>query len=283
MPCRTPSSRASSARQTSPPCSPAAPLASRSSTSSVRRFRSPLVATNCSHCHATGTQPFGPLTLLTRPPVLIPRPETEDWALRLAHRLAPNASQPITLLDLCTGSACIPLLLCAVWPRHSVRAYGVDVSPDAIQLARDNAALCGLSGAYEPLLADIRDPAFLVASGPSPPFDVITSNPPYIPRREYDQLSPSVKNYEDARALLGDPDPGHEGGRGLTFYRSIAKLIACDGVLSDTGVVAVEVGHDQAREVEQILQREGRLPHTEIWKDPWDVERVVFASRHSRA
>ncbi|KAF8894033.1 S-adenosyl-L-methionine-dependent methyltransferase, partial [Infundibulicybe gibba] len=63
-----------------------------------------------------GTQPFGPLNLLTRPPVLIPRPETEHWTHALADLISPSAQSPVTLLDLGTGSACIPLLLAHLWP-----------------------------------------------------------------------------------------------------------------------------------------------------------------------
>ncbi|KAA1474238.1 S-adenosyl-L-methionine-dependent methyltransferase [Dentipellis sp. KUC8613] len=91
-----------------------------------------------------GTQPFGPLHLRCRAPVLIPRPETEDWALRLSDAVAPSPSQPVRALDLCTGSGCIPLLLCARWPAGSVRAVAVDHSRAALQLAADNADACGV-------------------------------------------------------------------------------------------------------------------------------------------
>lgn len=158
-----------------------------------------------------------------------------------------------------------------------------DESPHASQGARNT---------FVPLLADMRDPAFVLklkTAGLCPPFDVITSNPPYIPRGEYENLPTSVRDYEDARALLGDPDVCSEmrqkgplqSGRGLTFYHHIAKLVAHNqgGLLAVNGVVAVEVGEGQAREVEAIFQREGNLSNTIIWKDPWDIERVVLASR----
>lgn len=240
-----------------------------------------------------GSQPFGPLNLLTRPPVLIPRPETEHWTMCLAERVTPSPTRPIRLLDLCTGSGCIPLLLCRLWPPGSVRAYGVDIAPEAIQLASDNTAICGFSessddpthqppfvrNTFRPILADIRDPAFLRTPGLCPPFQVLTSNPPYIPRREYDVLPPSVKDYEDRRALLGDPDSDSKDGDGLTFYRDIARLIATEGILAEDGVVAVEVGKGQARDVECILKDQAKLPKTTIWQDPWSVERVVVATR----
>lgn len=254
-----------------------------------------------------GTQPFGALTLLTRPPVLIPRPETEDWTIRLSRYVRPQPNKPVALLDLCTGSGCIALLLCKLWPPGTVRAWGIDVSQDAIDLAHENAKLCGMlptvsdessnasQGArntFRPLLADMRDPAFVAKlrnAGLRPSFDIVTSNPPYIPRDEYDNLPTSVKDYEDVRALLGDPasrpgarDEGpSQSGRGLTFYHHIARLVAPHqgGLLAKDGVVAVEVGEGQAREVESIFQEESNLTRTAVWKDPWDIERVVVASR----
>lgn len=256
-----------------------------------------------------GTQPFGPLNLLTRPPVLIPRPETEDWTIRLSRRVRPaKPDSPLTLLDLCTGSGCIALLLCKLWPPGTVRAWGIDISADAVQLARDNAKLCELEATlplppgesptasrsarntFEPLRADMRDPAFvhkLKSAGLCPPFNVITSNPPYIPRQEYENLPTSVRDYEDVRALLGDPESDGENkgpsqsSRGLTFYHDIARLVAgsSDSLLAKDGVLAVEVGKGQAREVESIFREEGNLTNTTVWKDPWDIERVVVASR----
>ncbi|KAF9231454.1 S-adenosyl-L-methionine-dependent methyltransferase [Melanogaster broomeanus] len=229
-----------------------------------------------------GTTPFGPLQLLTRPPTLIPRPETEDWTLRLANTVSPSSSRPISVLDLCTGSGCIPLLLCHLWPPGSTRAVGVDISPDAIQLATDNAARCkitahvtsNLRNSFIPVLGNLHDPDLIRSL--EPPFDVVTSNPPYIPKREYDELPHSVKDYEDPRALLGDP-PGSSDQDGLSFYRAIASFIARKGVLRNGAIVALEVGHGQAEAVQDILHHVAHLGNTEIWRDPWEKKRVVFA------
>jgi SAM-dependent methyltransferase len=86
-----------------------------------------------------GTQPFGHLDILTRPPVLIPRPETEHWTLRLAQSIRPSPQNPAHVLDLCTGTGCIPLLLCATWFPGSTSVVGIDTSLEALQLAQDNA------------------------------------------------------------------------------------------------------------------------------------------------
>ncbi|KAG1776928.1 S-adenosyl-L-methionine-dependent methyltransferase [Suillus placidus] len=230
-----------------------------------------------------GTTPFGPLDLLTRPPTLIPRPETEDWTLRLADMLTPTPVRPLTVLDLCTGTGCIPLLLCHLWPPGSTRAYGVDISQHAIRLAADNAARCNIpsfqpapysQNVFIPVLGDLRDPD--VFKRLLPPFDIITANPPYIPKREYDKLPVSVKNYEDPAALLGDP-PDSEEQDGLTFYRLISKILRQKGMLRDGSIVALEVGRAQADAVEGILQQSAGLRNTQVWKDPWNVKRVVLA------
>ena len=229
----------------------------------------------------TGNQPFGHIRILTRPPVLIPRPETEYWTMKLFDLVSPTPQSPISVLDLCTGTGCIPLLLCHLWPKGSVQAYGVDISPDAIELAKDNASHCHISmestrqqNYFIPSVADIRGPSFI--NSLNPPFDIVTSNPPYISRKEYELLPPCVKDYEDPRALLGDPD-GSLDQNGLSFYHTIARLIRNQGFLSANAIVALEVGEEQANAVEDIMRREGGMRKTDIWKDPWGKNRTVVA------
>ncbi|EPS97762.1 hypothetical protein FOMPIDRAFT_1052148 [Fomitopsis schrenkii] len=243
-----------------------------------------------------GSQPFGPLNLLTRPPVLIPRPETEDWTIRLSDHLLSRRNKPsISLLDLCTGSGCIPILLCHLLPAGTLRATGVDVSMAAVQLARDNTALCGIAeppvaparqdirnhrNTFLPLLGNIRDPAFAASCDLRPPYDVVTSNPPYITREDYDRLPSSVRDWEDPRALIGDPSgeiPPSREAQGLTFYHTIADLLVnpVTKLLKEDGLVVLEVGEGQAGAVADILERKARMKHIELWKDPWGTERVV--------
>ena len=243
------------------------------------------------------------------------------------------------MLDLCTGTGCIPILVCHL--RREIGgitiAYGVDISTDAISLARENASdqsltpssslACpgtqnsdleagagvevmdefgGRTGQYrgtvEPtgtnvagdarrstldvMGADILEEDFVqsVLSRMDPPFDVITSNPPYVPFDGYDQLPDCVKEWEDPKAILGDlPTPGYEDasetGRGLSFYRRIVEIVSVDGILGDNGVVALEVGDDQAEEVLEILKGCEKVSTTEVWKDPKGLSRVVVGYR----
>jgi release factor glutamine methyltransferase len=253
-----------------------------------------------------GTQPFGPLNLRVRPPTLIPRSETEEWTLRVAELLRPTRPKKTRILDLCTGTGCIPLLLCASWAPQPITALGVDISDDALALARENAEDCrvDLAGGLKDstidfLQANVLSESFAEtlrthrACGPAG-FDLITSNPPYIPLGEWRDLDTSVKEWEDPRALIGDPEdwPVHlqpeqaaEGQqqadrRGLAFYRALARLAAQPGILASGCPLVMEVGHDQAGEVDEILQGTGAqnraFTRIERWKDAWDVERVVI-------
>lgn len=131
--------------------------------------------------------------------------------------------------------------------------------------------------------------------------DLIVSNPPYIPRKEWDELDTSVRQFEDPLALVGDPadvpmdaprrhiassDIGTNDGKGLSFYRRIAQLLP--GLLSDTQAlqtkgwnnlprVAVEIGYGQSADVTNIFLDEsgGIINRVEVWKDQYDVERMV--------
>lgn len=96
----------------------------------------------------SGNQPFGPITIKTRAPTLIPRPETEDWTIRLASVLEDKfptkvgrEKRVLRILDLCTGTGCIPILLSHLRRQAGgiAIAYGVDISTDAVGLARENA------------------------------------------------------------------------------------------------------------------------------------------------
>jgi methylase of polypeptide subunit release factors len=100
-----------------------------------------------------------------------------------------------------------------------------------------------------------------------PPFDVITSNPPYISFGEYNRLPDSVISHEDPKALFGGPD-------GLDFYHAIAALVARKGFLSSNAVVAVEVGDGQAETVQDIFKKTAQMK-TEVWLDPWKKRRTV--------
>jgi len=222
----------------------------------------------------TGSQPFGTLNLIVRPPVLIPRPETEDWAIRLAERV--NADQALlarperlNLLDLGTGSGCIPLLLCSMLPHGQITARGVDISHEAISLANENAALCGFTDPRGNTFHAAHSDYLTSDFSPPEPVDILVANPPYISTETI--LEDDVVRYEDPRALFGGPT-------GLDYYHSIAALCQKSNFLTPDAIVAVEVGYQQASAVRNIFESVG-LTGMEIWRDPWQVERTVFGRR----
>ncbi|KAF8705911.1 Transcription factor Tfb4, partial [Rhizoctonia solani] len=240
-----------------------------------------------------GTQPFGSIEILTRPPTLIPRPESEYWTLRLAQTLRSHKfeDRPLRVLDLCTGTACIPLLLCDSLPPRTISALGVDNSLSAVELANENISNCGFNKSGGNTVhvwhSDIFAQDFVRSLKQHvkvwEPFDVLTSNPPYIPRQEYDKLSHTVRLFEDPLALLGEVPPSVGGlcyrlehdKLGLSFYTRIISLIQSQNLVRPGGHIAVEVGEGQARLVEEML-----LPFVtqiQVWTDPWGIERVVYA------
>jgi HemK-like putative methylase len=208
---------------------------------------------------------------------LIPRPETADVFTRLAELLRANSAtytRPLCIIDLCTGSVPIPLLL-----KHDLRDLaritGYELSENAIELAKENIKLTNLD--IDVHRADILSPDF--APGVLDKVgkvDIIVSNPPYIPQAEYDVLPSSVKEWEDPAAFLA-------ARNGLNFYERIAELLP--SLLTSreemesagwTGVprVAVEIGHQQGPDVSDIVQG-GGMKRTEVWQDQFGTDRMV--------
>ena len=188
--------------------------------------------------------------------VLIPRPDTEILVERVIDFVGDNQ---YTVLDIGTGSGCIPITV-AVNCKNA-KAYTVDISPDATKVAVDNAKNNGVGDRVTFLNMDILNefPDFKV--------DCIVSNPPYIEDEVIPTLMEDVKNYEPIIALSGGED-------GLVFYRRIAEK--GKDILNDGGFIAFEVGHNQAQEVKEILERNG-YTNIEITKDLAGIDRVVTA------
>ena len=175
---------------------------------------------------------FRTLELEVTPDVLIPRPETEtlvDVALE-ALAVAPAEHGEPLALELGTGSGCIALALAAEDP--FVHVTELDVSKAAVELARHNAARLGLVDRLHILHSDL-----FAALPPEERFDLIVSNPPYIPASEYEALEPNVRDYEPRLAL-------HGGADGLDVYRRLVPEAL--GRLRAGGTLALEVGVGQA-------------------------------------
>ncbi|KAI5849630.1 S-adenosyl-L-methionine-dependent methyltransferase [Morchella snyderi] len=233
-----------------------------------------------------GTQPFGALEILCHRGVLIPRQETEHLIHRLAARLP---SRPLRILDLCTGTGCISLLLHSLLHHHHHHPtpptlLGIDLSPRAVSLARRNlahnialGALPAAAAAHVSfLVGDVLDGSALLAAvrahfGGDGGVDVVVANPPYISVRGFAvETARSVRRYEPRLALVpGDGDGGGDG-----FYPVVGRVAGELGA----GVVAVEVGGwGQAGRVQRGW--EGGWRAVEVWQDYAGRGRGVVAVR----
>ena len=213
-----------------------------------------------------GLRAFRTLELEVTPAVLIPRPETEtlvDVALELLDGASPPGPFAPLVLDVGTGSGCIALALAAENPY--VRVVASDVDEAALAVARRNAARLGL----ERRLVLVRSD--LLADLPTDlRFDLVLSNPPYIPAAEYEALEPNVHDFEPRLALYGGAD-------GLDVYRRLVPAAAAR--LRRGGALAVEVGAGQAAAVAELFAAAGGFAAAEQRLDLGGVPRVVSARR----
>lgn len=144
---------------------------------------------------------FLDLKITVRPPILIPRPETEDWCDQLIQHLKKTylkstEHKPLAILDLCTGSGCIALALAHTFPESNVTA--IDISKEACALAKENAHLNKITN------IKIIESDLFTQIPTTQRFDLIVSNPPYIAPETFPTLDPSVREWEDVRALVAE-------------------------------------------------------------------------------
>jgi release factor glutamine methyltransferase len=188
--------------------------------------------------HILGRKGFWKIMLQVTPDVLTPRPDTET-VVEYALRDFPETAA-WTVLDLGVGSGAILLSILA--ERPAARGLGVDVSEEALAVARENAANLGLEGRTALLRGDWT----FGLDGES--FDLVVSNPPYIASAVIEGLEPEVRDYDPRLALDGGPD-------GLAAYRVLAPEIL--RVLKPGGRFAVEIGYDQKAAVEALFREAG--------------------------
>lgn len=189
--------------------------------------------------------------------VLIPRPETEMLIEVVKEYVAANPGQKPKCLDIGTGSGCIPVTLKLEIPQMEV--YASDVSPEALDVARKNAALHKAEVSF--MQHDI-----LKASLPFGRFNAIISNPPYITEKEMGEMSPNVLDHEPHLALfVPDDDP-------LLFYKPIVSQ--SKNALVRGGLLAAEINENFGGEVKNLFEANG-FAAVEIVKDLFSKERIV--------
>ena len=215
--------------------------------------------------HILGTTSFCGLEIAVNRQVLIPRPETELLAERgwtfLQQRSTLNA-QCSTALDFGTGSGCLAIALAHHCPTAEVQA--IDLSPEALAVAEQNAARHGLAGRIR-----FRQGDGFAAVPAGAQFDLILSNPPYIPSAEIPTLQPEVRDHDPVGALDGGPE-------GLDYYRRLAAEAA--PFLKPGGRLMLEIGDGQAPAVRDILEKQKWIVEA-IQEDYNHALRIVIARR----
>lgn len=203
---------------------------------------------------------FYKYTFLVDETVLTPRPDTEIL-VEAANTIIKN-NKINKILDMGTGSGCILLSLLKDNPQ--LRGTGIDKSPKALATAQKNCRLLGLEQQARFVCTDWFDNKFLDVLPES--FDLIASNPPYIPTHDISGLDGEVKNYDPMLALDGGAD-------GLQCYRQIAAV--CPRLLNPNGYLLLEIGIGQAADVIHIFQKQ-KLCHISTLRDLSGIERCII-------
>ena len=195
--------------------------------------------------------------------VLIPRPDTEilvEEVIRYISTLPKETT--IHILDIGTGSGCIPISIAKF--AENTRFKAVDISKEALEVAEKNASILGVAERIEFIQSD------LFQRIGEDYFDIIVSNPPYIPTKVIESLQVEVRKYEPEKALDGGED-------GLHYYR---RIIA-EGFkyLKPGGILAMEIGYDQAEEIKRIIDDFKDYNNFRVIKDLGGRDRVICTNR----
>jgi release factor glutamine methyltransferase len=215
--------------------------------------------------YLTGHQEFMSLDFTVTPEVLIPRQDTEilvEAVVRHIQALSPRPGHEIRILDIGTGSGCIAVSL--AYYVKNCRVTALDVSEKALSIAGGNAVLNGVGDRIELVHGDLFELWAEDKGRAHPLFDVIVSNPPYIPEHEIETLPREVKGYEPVMALNGGKD-------GLAFYRFI--IGNAEKHLKPGGYMGFEVGYGQADAVYRMMQ--GHFCSLTKFSDLAGIDRVV--------
>ena len=210
--------------------------------------------------YVMGSAPFRSLELEVGPAVAIPRPETE-YLIDVVRAAAGPDRVFDAALDVGTGSGCIAIALAEEGVARSVTA--TDISADALEVARRNAAASGQPG------IGFRRGAFLEpVEGMT--FDLVVSNPPYLAEEEWDCAQPEVREWEPRLAMVA-------GDGGLAVIRSLAAEV--EGILRPGGWLALEVGRSQGDAVARLLRECPGLRDVAVHRDLAGRSRYVLAVR----
>ena len=208
--------------------------------------------------YIVGRKEFMGLDFQVNEYTLVPRPDTEILVEAAIERLKAIKKENGIIADIGTGSGAICLSVLHYLPE--ARAVTVDISEEALAVAKANAEALEVSNRIELLQGDMLKPV------KDRRFSAILSNPPYIPDADIEALEPEVKVYEPMGALAGGTD-------GLDFYRQLTG--ASGELIEDGGFLAMEIGIGQAEDLLSLAEQAGCWQKTEVVKDLAGIERVV--------
>jgi release factor glutamine methyltransferase len=212
-----------------------------------------------------GSKEFWGLAFALSSATLVPRPDTETIVEAALEAIGePRKHEALRIADLGTGTGAILLALLHEWPNAT--GLGTDIDPRAIETAEANAQALGLASRAQFRPADFSDDL-------NGTFDLVVSNPPYIPTRDIAALEREVRDHDPMRALDGGAD-------GLDAYRAIARQ--APRLLRADGILIVELGIGQAADVTAILTGEGGLECVAIRPDLSGVARALTVRRTVR-
>lgn len=208
--------------------------------------------------------------------VMIPRPDTEVLIESVTRRLSlacPERSRRVsrknkmTILDIGTGAGNLAIAIAKEFPNAEITA--TDISDEALKYAKQNAKLNNVDSQINFIKIDFLTSDERRATSD---YDVVVSNPPYIPTDVIKTLDPGIRDYEPLTALDGGPD-------GLDFYRKIGESLP--HLLKPNGLVAVEIGEDQACQVKEIFKK-SEVSDLKVIKDYSGLDRVIVAKNVTR-
>ena len=208
-----------------------------------------------------GHKHFMNLDLIVNENVLIPRPETEILVESVIERIR-DIEDKLRIVDIGTGSGAIGLTIAKYLP--DVLVDMVDISDAALEVARRNAEQNGVIFQVNLYSGDMFAPVL------DNKYNVIVSNPPYIPSKVIDTLQIEVQKYEPRLALDGGED-------GLDFYRKLVN--DSPQLLLEGGLLAFEIGIDQADDITKLIESSGQFINIEVIKDLADIDRVIIARK----
>ena len=214
-----------------------------------------------------GHQEFMGLDFKVKEGVLVPRPDTEILVEGIIDKVNSGYFKNrdnVRILDIGTGSGAITLSL-AYYIKNAM-VYSIDISEDALKIAKENCENLDLTQRVTFLKGDLFKP--LDAIKDFDKLDIIVSNPPYIPSKDIDHLQREVSQYEPRLALDGGVD-------GLDFYREI--IDNSHKYLKSEGLLAFEIGYDQGKDLKKLLVDNKHFKNIEIKKDLSGHDRCVMA------